>query len=110
MHAYRDQMSAAWSVTVHPILWLSSSDPVQAFLVCEKILCEISTKDIPVSLLMPYYTFNMCYPKGCSNFYTFIEAGVFNMSIKNIPHTVEGLLTRLNALKQYLLKTFVERF
>ena len=41
----------------------------------------------------------MCYPKGCGNFYTFIEAGIFNMSVKNVPHTVEGLMTRLDALK-----------
>ena len=86
----------------HPMVIIigDHKDPVQAFLVCEKkILCEISTKDIPVSLLMPYYTFNMCYPKGCSNFYTFIEVGIFNMSVKNVPHTLAGLLTRLNALK-----------
>ena len=31
-------------------------DPIQAFLVCEKkVLFEVPTKDIPVSLLMPYY-------------------------------------------------------
>ena len=75
-------------------------DPAQVFLVCEKkILGEISAKDIPISLLMPYYIFNMCYPKGCSNFYIFIETGIFNMTIKKVPHTVAGLLTRLNALK-----------
>ena len=74
-------------------------DPLQAFLVCErKIVCKIPTKDIPISLLMPYYIFNMCYPKGCNNFYTFIESGIFNINVKNLSITVGGLLTRLNAL------------
>ena len=75
-------------------------NPLQAFLVCEKqILCEISTEDLPVSLLVPYYIFNMCYPKGCNNFYTFIEAGILNIQVKNVPLTVRGFITRLNALK-----------
>ena len=73
-------------------------DPIQAFLVCE-VLFEVPTKDIPVSLLMPYYIFNMCYPKGCNNFYTFIEIGIFNIKVKNVPLTIGGFLTRLDALK-----------
>ena len=75
-------------------------DPIQAFLICEKkVLFEVPTKDIPVSLLMPYYIFNMCYPKGCNNFYTFIEIGIFNIKVKNVPLTIGGFLTRLDALK-----------
>ena len=74
-------------------------DQLQAFLVCDsKIVCEIPTKDISISLLMPYYIFNVCYRKGCNNFYTFIEAGIFNINVKNLSITVGGLLTRLNAL------------
>ena len=49
--------------------------------------------------MVPYYIFNMCYPKGCNNFYTFIEARILNIQVKNVPLTVGGLITRLNALK-----------
>ena len=74
--------------------------PAQAFLACEKkIICEIPTKEIPISLLAPYYIFNMCYPKGCNNFFSFIEIGLFNINVKNVPYTVGTFLTRLKALE-----------
>ena len=41
----------------------------------------------------------MCYPKGCNNFYAFIEIGIFSLGVKNLPNTVGTFLTRLNALK-----------
>ena len=86
----------------HPIVILIGDyrDPVQAFLVCEKkVICEIPSKEIPVYLLAPYYIFNMCYPKGCNNFYTFIELGLFNLNTKHVPITVGTFLTRLDTHK-----------
>jgi len=45
----------------HPMVILIGDyrDPVQAFLVCKKVICEIPSKEIPVYLLAPYYIFNM---------------------------------------------------
>ena len=75
-------------------------NPIQGFLVCEKkMICEIPTKESPIYLLALYYIFNMCYPKGCNNFYAFIEIGIFNLGVKNVPITIGTFLTRLNALK-----------
>ena len=70
----------------------------QAFLVCEnKTMCEISVKDIPIYLVAVYYVFNMCYPKGCNNFYAFLELGVFKLPVQ-VSASVFSLLSRLDAL------------
>ena len=83
----------------HPMIIIIGEyrNPIQAFLVCEKtIICEITTQELPIYLLASYYIFNMCYPKGCNNFYAFIEEGIFDLKVKN---SVGTCLTRLNALK-----------
>ena len=75
-------------------------NPTQAFLVCEKTtICEIKTEELPIYLLATYHIFNMGYPKGCNNFYAFIESGIFNLHVKSLLITVGTLLTRLNALQ-----------
>ena len=61
----------------HPIVIVTGDfkNPNEALLVCEKkILCEISIKEIPIFLLAVFYAFNMCYPKDCTNFYTFLKS------------------------------------
>ena len=86
----------------HPIVIIVGEyrNPIQAFLVCEKtIICEIKTEEIPIYLLASYYIFNMCYPKGCNNFYAFIESGIFRLRVKSLPITVGTFLTRLNAVE-----------
>ena len=85
----------------HPLVIIAGDyrDPVQAVLVFEnETIYDISTDTIPISLLSFYYVYNLCYPKGCSNFYTFMEAGVFNLDLKNMPTSVANFLTRINAL------------
>lgn len=73
-------------------------DAQQAFLISEnKTVCEITVSDIPIFLLATYYVFNMCYPKGCNNFYTFLEVALFKLPV-NIPGSVVTFLTRLDSV------------
>lgn len=37
------------------------------------ILCKVPVKQLPFMLLFVYYVFNLKYPSGCSNFYSFLE-------------------------------------
>ena len=86
----------------HPIVIVTGDykNPNEAFLVCEKkILSEISIKEIPIFLLASFYAFNMCYPKGYTNFYTFIESAIFNIDVKVMPTSVESFITRWDALQ-----------
>ena len=81
----------------HPIVIVTGDfkNPNEALLVCEKkILCEI-----PIFLLALFYAFNMCYPKGCNNFYSFIELALFDLDLKVIPPSVGSFMTRLDALQ-----------
>ena len=85
----------------HPLVIIAGDyrDAVQAMIVFEnEIIYVISTDTISVTLLSFYYVYNLCYPKGCNNFYTFIEAGVFNMDLKTMVTSVANFLTRINAL------------
>ena len=44
------------------------------FLVVEKkIVCKGPPIEVPLALLATFYTFNMRYPQGCTNFYTFLN-------------------------------------
>lgn len=45
---------------------------MDAFQVVEKkILAEVPAKELPLALLSAFYTFNMHYPQGCTNLYSF---------------------------------------
>ena len=58
-------------------------DAEQAFLISEnKIVCEIKLADIPLYLLAMFYVFNMCYPKGCNNFYAFLKVALLKLSVQ----------------------------
>ena len=46
-----------------------------------------------------YCVYNLRYPKGYSNLYTFIEAGMLNIDVKTMPTSVANLLTRIDALQ-----------
>lgn len=56
---------------------------MDAFLVVEKkILTKVPAKELPLALLSAFYTFNMHYPQGCTNLYSFLEC--FFMSKKTL--------------------------
>lgn len=61
---------------VHPVVTVRGSveQPREAFLICEKkILSQIPGEDAALVLFATYYAFNMQYPQGCSNIFSFLE-------------------------------------
>ena len=45
-----------------------------AFIVTEShLLCKVPVLELPFLLLATFYIFNMQYPSGCTNFYSFLE-------------------------------------
>lgn len=73
--------------------------PEQAFLCSEKkVLGEVDRENVTVVLLSTYYVYNLCYPKGTGNLYSFLETSLFNLNTSNISPTVSGLLARLNSI------------
>ena len=46
----------------------------QVFLVIDsKIITDVKQADGPLVLLSSYFIYNICYPKGCNNLYSFLE-------------------------------------
>ncbi len=58
--------------------------PEQAFLVIDKkIINEVMDfEDIPFILTSAYFVFNIKYPVGCNNFYSFLEILLFQFPAK----------------------------
>ena len=66
-------------------------EPGQAFLVVDKsIINEVKDfNDIPFLLLSAYFVFNIKYPAGCNNFFSFLEILLLKFSTKKASLTVK---------------------
>ena len=63
-------------VALTPYVLLSENhNEFQAFLIVDKtIVCEMQVfNEIPFILMSSFFVFNICYPKGCTNLYSFME-------------------------------------
>lgn len=72
-------------------------DGEQAFLVVDKCLvCECTPiENIPILLLSAFFCFNIHYPQGCNNFYSFMEYTFLNKNTK-LPASVKHFIATLN--------------
>ncbi len=73
------------------------SSPKQAFLVMDKkIVTEIEhSLDIPFVLMSAFLVFNIQYPLGCSNLYSFFEILVLNFPSRKASLTVKHFLSTI---------------
>ena len=70
-------------------------DAQQAFIVVDgEILCEVDVNDCVLALMSVFFVFNICYMKGVSNLFTFLEVVVLNMTCK-LPPSVNHFLSAL---------------
>ena len=69
----------------------------QAFLVVDKtIISEIPIDcTLPFVLLAAFFVFNICYPKGCANLFSFLEIITFNYPASKSSATVKHFLSSL---------------
>jgi len=67
----------------------------QGFLIVDKtIVCELPLNLAPIVLLSSFYVFDIQYPVGCHNAYSFLEYLVFGSSVKvspSVKHFVASL-------------------
>ena len=70
---------------------------VQTFLVVDKtIISEIkSCSDIPFCLMAAYFVFNICYPQGCTNLFSFLEVITLNYPSTKVSATVKYFISGL---------------
>lgn len=69
----------------------------QCFLVTDKmIIFEVKKLElIPVVLLAAYFGYNIEYPVGCRNFYSFLEVYFLKSASTKVPLTVKHMLSNL---------------
>ena len=62
----------------------------QVFLVTDcSIITEVKQDDSPLVLLSSYFVYNICYPKGCNNLFSFLEVMFFDSSLDKLAPTVK---------------------
>ena len=71
-------------------------NPTQAFLVVDReIVTEVNIEDIPFTLMSSFFVFNIHYPKGCNNFYAFMEVYTLGFLLSKASPTVKHFATAL---------------
>ena len=50
-----------------------------------------------LSIYWPCSVFNMCYPKGCNNFYAFLKVALLKLSVQ-VSSSVVNFITCLDSL------------
>ena len=69
----------------------------QAFLVVDKqIVMSVDIKQIPIILMSAFFVYNIHYPSGCSNFYSFMEAFTLGFALDNATPTVKHFVASLD--------------
>ena len=81
--------------SLEPYVVLTGED--LAYLVIDKQIVDqvTSVQEIPFLLMSAFFVFNICYPKGCNNFYSFLEVIVLNFSPEKATPSVKYLLTKV---------------
>ena len=65
----------------------------QAFLTVDKqVIMEMDIKDVPLVLMSAFFVYNIHYPSGCSNFYTFMEVFTLGFALDNASPTVKHVV------------------
>ena len=52
-------------------------------------------EDIPVLLMSAFFSFNICYPPGCNNYFALLECVLLGFKSK-LPASVKHLLAALD--------------
>ena len=62
----------------------------------KKVVDDASFEDIPYILMAVFFIYNICYPKGCINLYSFLEVVLLKFRSDKASLTVKHLLAKLN--------------
>ena len=70
----------------------------QTFLIIDKTLVsEVPLNcNLPFVLMAAFFSFNICYPKGCGNLYSFMEIVTLSYPANKASATVKHFLSSLN--------------
>lgn len=71
-------------------------EATQSFLVVDqKVIMEVKTCDIPFAIMSAFFIFNIHYPHGCTNLYSFMEVFALGFSSAKASPTVKHFMACL---------------
>ena len=78
--------------------YVVSVDDEEAYLVVDKtVVDKVAFEDVPFLLMSAFFVYNICYTKGCSNMYAFLEVVMLKFPPEKASPTVKHLLAKLGA-------------
>ena len=79
-----------------PYILISGDHPLKASLVVDKrVIDYVPIEELPFVLLSAFFVYNICYPRGCCDFYSMMEILVLNYSTDKASPTVKNLLPKI---------------
>lgn len=70
----------------------------QVFLCIDRqLITEVSMENSVLLLLSAFYVFNICYPKGCNNVFSFLEFIFFGVNIDKLAPSVKQFFTYISS-------------
>ena len=78
----------------HPYILVIGTikSPEQLFLIADKtVVREVEMNSVLTNLLAAYYVFNVCYPRGLVNVFTFLEVFLLHLNPKKVAPRVKLL-------------------
>ena len=76
----------------------SHGNTQQAFLVVDKtVVCECGIHVVQLMLLSSFFVFNVQYPAGCSNYFSFMEYVLLNTKTAKLPASVRHFLASIDS-------------
>lgn len=82
---------AAANVEKIPTILYDKDGDFAVLVVDQVVVCNVATSEIPLTLLVAYYVFDINYPKGLSRFYSASEILVFD----KVPRKVDPKVSTL---------------
>lgn len=83
---------------LEPYIAVIGKESLEAYLVVDgTVVDEIPIDNLPFVLMAAFFVYNICYPKGCNNFYSFLEVSMSKYSAENASPSVSHLLAKLSA-------------
>lgn len=66
-------------------------------IVDNNVIDAVPLGDLLMALMAAFIVSNICYPKGCTNLYSFLQATILRYRPQNAALSVKYLLAQINA-------------
>ena len=93
-----EELESTAKANPHPFILIKGTytDEEEIMLVIDThIVMNVVTEHVPLSLMSAFFVFNVCYPNGCTNFFSLMEVFALDFTLKQTVSSVKHLLSSL---------------